>query len=493
MKRIINNYKFEIITSIILFIFTTIISHNLFQNKVPYETYLYPYENSLFLLKYIILKTISFFIIFIIIYFIKFIYQKIKEKNIFYIRFIEGSIIFFILLFITLLKNFPGVWTYDALHLLEYATSLNFISWHNIYTSIFYIISLFFIPHASGIVIIQFILISIIFGYIYAKIFEIFPTKLRFLIFLILTPINIFYANWVFRTTISSYLELFLIFFTIFNLNKKISFKKMLLFDILIAFICFYRSENIIYILLPIILNFKSFKIIFKHILFIIIISLIINFPQKIISNKYYNYDYLIITTYESLQYILNTVSANDKVILNEKNNIEKIIPYEYLKNYGQHSYFEYNYENNSYGTVLNKPKTAQLSYLLSVLKIFKEHFNLFLQNKINLTTSLFINKTYYPTTPLYSLRTKYFFEERLNSITNHIDKKYHLNKNIYNVDTTNSLLIPFSIICLALVFNLFKNKKLFLVLLLLFIKLGACILFAPGATFMYFYYLYLI
>ncbi|MBP3766225.1 MAG: hypothetical protein J6G98_03490, partial [Bacilli bacterium] len=382
----------------------------------------------------------------------------------------------------------------DSIHLLEYARSLRTIPWHNIYTSLFYIISFSLIPHAAGVVIIQYIFISCVIGYIYSNIFNKYKTRLRVLFFmLLLTPINLFYANWVFRTTICSYLELLTIFYIIFNLENIITSKsKRRIFIILVGFISSYRSENILYILIPIIfINRNNIKEIIKLFITCLIAMILINLPQKIVSKKYYNSDYLITNTYETLQYITNYISEED-IKKYYTNNIRNIIPVEYIRNYGQHAYFEYNYENTDHGTTLNKSQEEQKKYLVDIAKLFFKYKKLYLFNKINGFTEMLYGKTYFPVGMTYSKRTEYFFQKQSNIIKDKFKKEYSYKKD-QNPNIYKKLILPFIITILLLIFNLFKKNKIKYIYILLLLKALIITLVCPITIFMYYYYLYLI
>lgn len=494
MKYIKKNY-INLIITFIIWLITILINVNFIKNKIPVETYLYPINsNSNFLFKYILLEIFDFILLFSMTKIIQKIVHEVKSGNELHKKFVEGFMISFIILLIYLVFNFPGQWAGDSLHLLEYARSLRTIPWHNIYTSLFYIISFSFISHAAGVVVFQYILISSTFGYIYANIFGKFKTKLRFLFFLILlTPINLFYANWVFRTTICGYLELLTVFYIIFNKKEILKSKnKKLLFALLVGFISSYRSENILYLLFPIILiNKQNIKEVLKLIFICIISMIIINVPQKISSSKYYNHDYLITNTYESLQYIVNSIS-DEEIEKYYTKNINNIIPLDYIKDYGYHSYFENNYDNTKHGTMIGKTKTEEQKYLIDVAKMFWKYKKLYLYNKINSFTDMLFSKTYFPTGKTYSKRTEYYFHEQVEIISADFKEKYTY-KGDQNPDITKKLIIPFILILLLLIINIFKKKANMFIYMLLIVKALIVTLICPITIFMYYYFLYLI
>lgn len=494
LKKFFN--KYELIAIIFIYLLTFLNDLFIFKNENPYSNYLYPFTNKNFILRYLILKIVILILINCVALGLKLLIKNRHNKKV--QLFIGVFMAVFIVNFVFAILQFPGYFKGDVLHLFNFASKLEFVPWHNVYTSLIYMIAMSFIPHPIGVVIFTILLCSLTYGLI-AYCCTTQNRKQNIVLCIVLVFIstiltNRTYSIWPFRTTFSTYFELILIL--LYINYKKMHLNKVALY-IFTAFVITYRSENIFYIFLPlIILDIKSIKILFKNYIIIAMLMIIINVPQNYFLKQNYNKDYIIINTYSSLQYIYNSSYFND---LKEKDNITNVVSLEYLKKYGYHSYFELNYMKNGIATKLDCDKKTQNEFLNSFVKLIFKNKRLFLFNKINNFTSLFYNFSFFDNYQSINLSDKYFFENQYNDLFNHISKKYDITEKHYKFDQLNyDISFNFSY-CLVgtiiiTILCLLKNRKdIFLILLCMIMKYVVIIFMSPSASYFYFYYLYFI
>lgn len=219
------------------------------------------------------LKLLGFPVFLSFFYFIVNFVTQLCTGNKFYRSWLKNTAFYAAIMLILLVVLYPGHWVGDEFDILEAVRQYSLYSWQNYLTNIFYTFSLYLIPTGVGIVIVQLGIVSLITGYVVTLSKKLFTKRythyflfIPFLFFPVI--LNNFYPL---RLTLFSYL-LLLLFAILFFLNKRlvVSAHPRVLFlqiSIILAVVCFWRSEGIIYIiLLPLfahklgLLNIKSVK-----------------------------------------------------------------------------------------------------------------------------------------------------------------------------------------------------------------------------------------
>ena len=81
--------------------------------------------------------------------------QKVREKDSFTLRWLRWTLPYLAVTLLLLLVLWPGIWGNDDKTILDYARTLEPFAWHRFLTSVWFIISLMFLPMVGGIVLIQ--------------------------------------------------------------------------------------------------------------------------------------------------------------------------------------------------------------------------------------------------------------------------------------------------------------------------------------------------
>lgn len=193
-----------------------------------------------FLILLIILWQLVFFII-----------KAIKENNQRIKEYLSCVLVYFLIMSALFSMLSPGLWRLDEFGILKNATLILPHFWQGYLTSIFYIFALMLIPSISGVVIVQYVIISFITGYIVFKLKDYLKIKkywwtlyIPFLAFPVID--SNFYPI---RMSIYAFLEVLLIFelFSIKYEKRKITTKNILLLSLLSAIIVCWRTEAIYY------------------------------------------------------------------------------------------------------------------------------------------------------------------------------------------------------------------------------------------------------
>jgi hypothetical protein len=199
-----------------------------------------------------------------VVYFIAHFVSKLLQRSAFHWQWLKFFAIYFginLLLFIVI---FPGHFVSDEFNILNDAQTYNLQTWQHIITYLYYVYSLYLFPSAPILVLVQFTIISLIVGFVLAKLRDLLPRRknLVYLLFipLLLPPIllNNFYPL---RTPLYGFLELLVVFnFIVLLLGKATlrPFAWVLGFSSLIAIIGFWRSEGIYLLLLLPVVIYKS-------------------------------------------------------------------------------------------------------------------------------------------------------------------------------------------------------------------------------------------
>jgi hypothetical protein len=369
-KRIFEN-KFFI--ALLITVVISLISKFILQPMV----FLEPKSRYAFLFINITFTIIIYIVSILVLSFI----EKVKNKEVFYINWLKHSTIYLFGMLVFLFVLWPGHFVWDEFLLIDAAKTFDINVWHSYLTIMFMSYSLMLIPFVVGIIIIQLVLISIIFGFLQSNIIQTFKNKYAniityFVFFLPAVIINNFYPL---RLTLYSYVLLLLFTILIFdNINKtKITFSKFILLYFLSAIAILWRSEGIIYIFLIPIFIFISYwkQINIKKIFLLFVIFIITNFSYNGILNsipriKNYNEKYGL-TIYVNPLSIMVQQDLKGKNIKQDLENIDKVFNLDLLKKYP--SYLEIpSYWKNDF---------VRTEYLKNIKDFKKSYINIILNN----------------------------------------------------------------------------------------------------------------
>lgn len=188
---------------------------------------------------------------------------ELADRKKIYRRMLKISVLYFLVLSVVLVIVWPGLYNWDDIWVLEDASHLLLNPWQHFLTSLVHIVSILCIPIASGVLIFQNIIISLIVGYVatFAPASLIGKKKrtvatAAIMIVMLFSPI-VFYSLTGYRIAIYQFLEIFIITFLARRLKTRtgISFWGGFVFVVASILLCSWRSEGLIYLVfLPIVL-----------------------------------------------------------------------------------------------------------------------------------------------------------------------------------------------------------------------------------------------
>jgi len=436
---------------------------------------------------------------------------------------------FLLILFINIavfILSYPGNWHGDDIAVFTGVHLLGFQTWQHYFTSLYYIISMMFIPIPSGVIVVQLIIITLINTHIIKWINNnIIKNNWIYAVYIVfILPPILFHNAYPLRNTLYAYIEL-LFAFQLFRLTYEkgqINLWILTRFSILIAILANWRAEGIYYLLIGPIVCIWLFriettlkqKVIFFFLTFILGFLLFI--PQKVLSSlDGKNYE---LTAYMNPlgDLLIAADKTTDKQIINDIGSICLIDSIVLLTEKGVNGECIYwtdkMYKKNLLPENINKFKQAYLKLAFNHLDIYiSTQWNLFL------TTSLIYKNNRLFTTPSLSLDT-INNDETLASLHSSF-AKYPFNKPIntklrndyYTLiccrDSPSSFEKPTKwlpvfwnnippilfliLVTIGLFFTKYRNFGLIVALPL--IKLPLIFLTAPAPFFMYYFSLYLI
>jgi hypothetical protein len=293
------------------------------------------------LLLYVGMRVISLFVIIFIGHFIYRFYYNLKNHDNDAYNYFKFFLLYWIPMSIIFLIIYPGHWPCDTFCILHATHYLQINYWQHKFTSIFYRLSLCIIPLASGIVLIEYTLASIIVAYIIGKIYkEFIHNKLIYLFYIPFFMFPIIYHNFFpLRQTIVAYLFLLLLFniFLVFKKKLCLTNFNIIVFSFLIAVISCWRSENFFLIVFIPFMFCTILKI--KKLIMLFSITLILFFLGTWYQNSGNNVgmrDYNLLP----IVHVLASLLSQDDISLNSKNNylpaIDKQLNVQFMQNYGR-------------------------------------------------------------------------------------------------------------------------------------------------------------
>ncbi len=301
---------------------------------------------------------------------------------------------FFALYLLLLLCNYPGYYMSDDTIIFGYATRYYPVYWHNYLTSLYYMTGMTLFPASTGPIILNDLSLALVFSYIFYKADLLFQTKGKYLLIICgLVPFVLLSALMSFRPAL--YAPLFLFFFAYLYFEKKeqkpLTVTKLLGLALLVAVLCFWRSEGIVLIVFCMVLIPICYGINYKKLgLFLLAFTIFfvsVKLPQNAGEEKYYGSDYLIISTVRPLSLIIHREQTYDGA-KEDLANIDNIIDLDYMS-YETLSCSSYNRYNSDYNagrfSETGADREAQLAYLKSAIRLIAHNMDLYFAERLQL------------------------------------------------------------------------------------------------------------
>lgn len=198
-------------------------------------------------------KILYFILSFFIVHFLISFFKNLKLP--FYKEWAINLLLVAIPLLVWLLLSWPGIFTWDEFWVYEAATKFSIENWQSYLTSYFYIINLYFFPSVATIVFFQITFMSFVVSWFLTHIKFKFQTgklfKILIIVFLSLWPSIIFSTLITFRSTMLAILELWLIGYIYFSIDKeKLNNKNLILLALMTILLSTWRAEGIYHLIL---------------------------------------------------------------------------------------------------------------------------------------------------------------------------------------------------------------------------------------------------
>ncbi len=500
MKNKLKNINIKlIIITIIHFLITFITDRNIF------------FFTNINIANYVFCKIILILVLYL---FWSFIFKLIKkDKNT--ISYFKKFLIYMIPITILLVLCWPGNWFGpDVANFYEYAIHGNYLYYLNYLSSVFYIIGLMLFPVPSGAIILLTIFFGIIFSYLTKNLYDIYKSKLVYLILIPFFMLNtLFYTFFANRPIIFGIAYLLLISIILLDKIKKknLTTKKLIVLMLLTGIVGYFRSESIylvlaiplfIFIVYKIKVNFKNIIKIFG---FSILAFLIVASPQKL-------YEYKTKTDRPSsrnlpmyvgpLSYML-TMNLKGDNLERDLKKIDKVIGIEEMKEYPSYIDTFCVWNNNCIKTTYTKKEYQEFQ---------KAYFNVIKNNipEFLLTKTL----TFANASCIYgnTFSTKNLYDEKNNMLFNRKDTKPFINYKIRKFTYSflegrfddkwqpnllyrifNNLFVAFLIIGIIFIYSIIKKKLFYFLLSGMLIGHSVIVFFtAPASYFMYYFNVYI-
>lgn len=320
---------------------------------------------------------------------ISYLFNKYKEETI-NKDFLLIFLTYFILNIIILLLIWPGNFSWDDIVMLNEARYYGLTPWQHFFSGLFYIMCLQTLPFATGIIIIQVYIASIIVAYSISRVsynYSLYNNSLRILLFVIMFfPPLLSYLYAGFRMGIYTYIEiLFISYMLILRKKEKCSYKDIIRISCMVVILATWRTEAIYYIIaMPILFLLLGIKKVNRICIlssFILTTSLTIFFGKlnnKMIGNNNYS---ITATMLPMVELVRNADMIEDRNALNK---IDKIINIQNIRNesesssdtlYWEHKLVRDNYDKREFNAYIQGYLLLFIKYPSVAMKILWHNF----------------------------------------------------------------------------------------------------------------------
>lgn len=327
---------------------------------------------------------------------------KSKRETRFYIYLLAG-ITFLGCLFVAFLYPLPISLSPDTYYNYTYAKEWLPMYWHGFLTNVVYCSCLIIIPHPLGMTLIPFIFAINLYSYfIYVLLIRnrkkgiLFAILFTFFIFLMPETVQIFtFAG---RNYMYGILHFtFLCKVLIDHIEQKpLTLKNASLLALLLAVLATWRTEGML------LLFFFPFLIYFAYLhpqkiwnvkkqwlqslAIFFIFYCVFSFPVKYGDNKYQGLDYFIINLPGPVSVVLNDSDANLTYnrAQGDLDNIDSVVPLDYIKKYGEYGSINYNYDNQRAARQTNAGDKGK-DFVISSYNLLFHNLDIYLKFQTNL------------------------------------------------------------------------------------------------------------
>lgn len=223
--------------------------------------------------------------------------------------FVKVFLIVFLVYGVWFIISYPGAWGWDGYTILEYTKKGEINYWTSLLTSVVYFLGLMIFPSPISVLILQMVFCALLVSRVIYIVFVLTNSKKLAYILIIpcVLPVTIMYVLSPVRAILFALLSL-CVCFEFLHLMKveKITWIEWICFSILIALVAFWRSEGVIFCLLPLCLIFaKRNSLKLKKGLIFCAISICMVFLMKKLTIS--NYQYMITSLYYPIQHMVQT------------------------------------------------------------------------------------------------------------------------------------------------------------------------------------------
>lgn len=182
--------------------------------------------------------------------------ERLRGGDAVYRRWLWVSVGVFVVNIAVLLLVWPGFWTNDSYFVMAKAQQNWISTWQNVFTAIYFPVSMILIPFTIGPVIVQVILGSIVAGYVVSRTVDTLrrPWLGYALVLPFLTLPVLLFDQYPLRSTIHGYIELAVVFrILIVRVRPELvvnRYREFVYLSTAIAILAFWRSECVLYLLL---------------------------------------------------------------------------------------------------------------------------------------------------------------------------------------------------------------------------------------------------
>jgi hypothetical protein len=301
-----------------------------------------------------------------------------------------------------LLVNWPGLYNIDDRAMYGLARHFLPFYWHSYMTSLFHMVGLTLFPFTSGQLVFLSVFLAFLFSYFFYRLCSVLAHKkirwVKYLWFLLaVAPYFNLIASNSLRAYLYSVLNLIVFGYLIFEKlqGRTINPVKCVALATGFAVLAFWRSESIVYLFTaPFVLYFTyaGQMRIRQALLFAlgtIMLYGVVNIPQILGNQKYYNSDYLIVSTTRPLSVLLNLDETyHYDGVDRDVERIEAVVDIEQILGlpYVCTSYQSSNtIRNNGHLSETMAMKSLQKQYIGAFLNIVKNNPGLFLKERTDL------------------------------------------------------------------------------------------------------------
>ncbi len=192
--------------------------------------------------------------LFTLSYFLLHFAGKLFDKDKFYIHWLKIAAIYLAGMSVFFLLMYPGHWVWDEFVIVKAVKEYSNFAWQGIFTNMYYTFCLYLFPTALSIIVFQLVFVATVVGYVVAQVRTLLPKGRAWWPILIPFAFIPVIVNNLYPLRLTLYAYLLLLFITrlvVLHRNKFAAAhpgKEFFGLCLLLVFVCFWRSEGIVYL-----------------------------------------------------------------------------------------------------------------------------------------------------------------------------------------------------------------------------------------------------